>query len=432
MPLRRRLFFAITATVLVALALALIAGGALVRRQLDSNQSADLGRELSVLAQPSVTAPAALASTKAALKREGITLVTTTVVGAGAYLPAGATGDLARGHAVSGTTGPRAHRVLYAAQPSGGQVLVATRAASLPGSTWRPFLRIFFWSALIGAGLAALAAWLVSRRIAEPITRVADASQRLAAGERPEPVPETGARELVTLSSSFNHMATELDRARGAERDFLLSVSHELKTPLTALRGYGEALTDGTVPAAEAGAVIGREAARLERLVGDLLELGRTHHADFSVRSEPVALAGAVLDVTDAYRARAAEQRVTIAARHGCRRPSDGRPGQGRPGALKPGRERPEGERPGRDGNHHRVGFDRDSCRRRAGIKAEDIPPGVRAVLSARPLQRRAEDRHRAGTCDRAAADRGRWAARSTVESPPGKGASFTVSLPAA
>ena len=216
---------------------------------------------------------------------------------------------------MSGTTGPPRQRVLYAARIADGRVLVATRAASLPGSTWRPFLRIFFWSALIGAGLAALAAWLVSRRIADPISRVAEASQRVAAGERPEPVPETGARELVTLGTSFNHMSAELDRARTAERDFLLSVSHELKTPLTALRGYGEALTDGTVPAAEAGAVIGREAARLERLVGDLLELGRTHHADFSVRSEPVAMAAMVQDVTDAYRARAAEQRIAIDAR---------------------------------------------------------------------------------------------------------------------
>ncbi len=314
MPLRRRLFLTITATVLAALVLALVAGGALVRRQLDTNQSADLGRELNVLAQPSLTAPATLASTQAALKREGITLITTTPADAGSYLPADAAADVAHGQAVSGTTGPRSDRVLYAARPSGGQVLVATRAASLPGSTWRPFLRIFFWSALIGAALAALAAWLVSRRIAEPISRVAEASKRLAEGERPEPVPETGARELVTLSSSFNHMAGELDRARSAERDFLLSVSHELKTPLTALRGYGEALVDGAVPAAEAGAVIGRESARLERLVGDLLDLGRAHHADFTVRAEPVALAGTVQNVADAYRARAAEQRVTITA----------------------------------------------------------------------------------------------------------------------
>ena len=78
MPLRRRLFLTITATVMAALVLALIAGGALVRRQLDTNQSADLGRELTVLAQPSLTAPATLASTQAALKREGITLITTT------------------------------------------------------------------------------------------------------------------------------------------------------------------------------------------------------------------------------------------------------------------------------------------------------------------------------------------------------------------
>ena len=431
MPLRRRLFFAITATVLVALALALIAGGALVRRQLDSNQSADLGRELSVLAQPSVTAPAALASTKAALKREGITLVTTTVVGAGAYLPAGATGDLARGHAVSGTTGPRAHRVLYAAQPSGGQVLVATRAASLPGSTWRPFLRIFFWSALIGAGLAALAAWLVSRRIAEPITRVADASQRLAAGERPEPVPETGARELVTLSSSFNHMATELDRARGAERDFLLSVSHELKTPLTALRGYGEALTDGTVPAAEAGAVIGREAARLERLVGDLLELGRTHHADFSVRSEPVALAGAVLDVTDAYRARAAEQRVTIAAHTDAAGQALADPDRVTQVLSNLVENALRVSDPGGTVTITASGSTASVADDGPGIKAEDIPRAFERFY----LHDRYSGEHKTGTGLGLAIVQQLTRAMGgtvTVESAAGQGASFTVSLPAA
>jgi two-component system sensor histidine kinase BaeS len=430
MPLRRRLFFAITATVLAALALALIAGGALVRRQLDTNQSADLGRELSVLAQPSVTAPASLASTKAALRREGITLVTTTVAGADAYIPASAAGDLARGQAVSGTTGPRAHRVLYAAQPSGGQVLVVTRAASLPRSIWRPFLRIFFWSALIGAGLAALAAWLVSRRIADPISRVADASRRLAAGERPEPVPETGARELVTLGTSFNHMATELDRARSAERDFLLSVSHELKTPLTALRGYGEALTDGTVPAADAGAVIGRESARLERLVGDLLELGRTHHADFSVRSEPVALAGAVQEVTDAYRARAAEQRVTLAAHTDAAGQALADPDRVTQVLSNLVENALRVSDPGGTVTITATGATASVTDDGPGIKAEDIPRAFERFY----LHDRYSGEHKTGTGLGLAIVQQLTRAMGgtvTVESTPGQGASFTVSLPA-
>ena len=60
-------------------------------------------------------------------------------------------------------------------------------------------------------------------------------------------VPVEGPRELAVLAASFNEMAAQLAKARAAERQFLLSVSHELKTPLTAIRGYAEGLADGVL-----------------------------------------------------------------------------------------------------------------------------------------------------------------------------------------
>jgi signal transduction histidine kinase len=86
-------------------------------------------------------------------------------------------------------------------------------------------------------------------------------------------------------------MAAQLERARESEQRFLLSVSHELKTPLTAIRGYAEALGEGAVGPAEGAEVIGRKSARLERLVQDLLELARMGAHSFTVRREPVDLA---------------------------------------------------------------------------------------------------------------------------------------------
>ena len=71
-------------------------------------------------------------------------------------------------------------------------------------------------------------------------------------------------------------MASTLERARDLQRHFLLSVSHDLRTPLTSIRGYAEAITDGTatdVP--RAATVIVSESKRLERLVADLLELAK-------------------------------------------------------------------------------------------------------------------------------------------------------------
>jgi signal transduction histidine kinase len=86
-------------------------------------------------------------------------------------------------------------------------------------------------------------------------------------------------------------MADQLAASREAERSFLLSVSHELKTPLTAIRGYAEGLADGAFTPSEAANTIVGESGRLERLVHDLLDLGRMHRSEFSVRHEPVDLA---------------------------------------------------------------------------------------------------------------------------------------------
>ena len=92
------------------------------------------------------------------------------------------------------------------------------------------------------------------------------------------------------LAESFNESAAQLAQARAAERQFLLSVSHELKTPLTAIRGYAEGLAEGVLDPGEAAETIGREAVRLERLVRDLLDLARMNKSEFSVQRVPIDL----------------------------------------------------------------------------------------------------------------------------------------------
>ena len=102
-------------------------------------------------------------------------------------------------------------------------------------------------------------------------------------------------------------MASQLERARGSQRAFLLSISHDLRTPLTSIRGYAEALADGTLEDAEpdarkrAATVISAESRRLERLVHDLLDLSRLDSREFSLRSRPCDLAEIVADAADAF-----------------------------------------------------------------------------------------------------------------------------------
>jgi len=145
------------------------------------------------------------------------------------------------------------------------------------------------------------------------VRRLSDATRALASGRGDVRVPVEGEDELAELSAAFNAMASELAGAREAERRFLLSVSHELKTPLTAIRGYAEGLTDGAVAPAEAGGAIEQESRRLERLVRDLLDLGRLERREFSIATEPVDLLAVAHTGRERFAPRARELRVALA-----------------------------------------------------------------------------------------------------------------------
>jgi two-component system sensor histidine kinase BaeS len=188
-----------------------------------------------------------------------------------------------------GTTTYRGTSELYSYRtlPSRGMLVLAPNSGS---TAWHPFLRDLLLSALAGVAFAALLSLIVARSITRPIRRVAAATRAVAAEETHDPLPETGTVELAALARAFNEMAEELRESRDAERAFLLSVSHELKTPLTAIRGYAEGLSDGAFEPDEAAPTIALEAGRLERLVRDLLDLARMHRSEFAVRREPVDL----------------------------------------------------------------------------------------------------------------------------------------------
>jgi two-component system sensor histidine kinase BaeS len=191
-----------------------------------------------------------------------------------------------------------------AARPVAGQAFVLLRKKRLDASLW-PFAQGLLLAGLAGALLAAALSVLLARAIRRPVVRVADATRSLAQGEPHVELPVEGSGELAELASSFNDMAAQLARAREVEQAFLLSVSHELKTPLTSIRGYAEGLVDGALPPAEAGETIRREAKRLERLVQDLLDLARLNRSTFQVHHEEVDLAEAARDAVGRYRAQA-------------------------------------------------------------------------------------------------------------------------------
>ena len=109
----------------------------------------------------------------------------------------------------------------------------------------------FLLASVVTLLLGAIVAVIVGRRLGRPVRQADEAARRIAAGElstRLTPPAGRPGDELVDLAGAINAMAESLERSKGLEQQFLLSVSHDLRTPLTAIRGYAEAITDGTAP----------------------------------------------------------------------------------------------------------------------------------------------------------------------------------------
>ena len=202
----------------------------------------------------------------------------------------------------------------FAARRVKNRALILLRPKRLGNTAFYPFLVGLLIAAGAGIALAAFAAFVLARRIARPVRRVAEATRRVAEEQAPEPVPIEGAYEIAALARAFNEMAEQLTKAREAEKQFLLSVSHELKTPLTAIRGYAEGVTDKTFEPDEATEAIAVEAARLERLVRDLLDLARMNRTDFSVHAEPIDLGVVAREAVRRYETQARDFGVTLEA----------------------------------------------------------------------------------------------------------------------
>jgi signal transduction histidine kinase len=297
--LRARLVAAIGLTVVLSIGVTLAIGFELTRREVERATLRDLGHRADVLAERERSALlplGRLGSLQQALEVQDERVAAAPLTGPTQYLDAGEQRELRNGRGVEGVR----EGTYYAARPVAQKALVLLRPKSLDAGTSQPFLQGLIVAGVFGILLAAGAAVLLARALARPLRQLADASQSLAEGEH-RPVPVDGPAEIASLAASFNEMAAKLERARAAERSFLLSVTHELRTPLTAIRGYAEALAEGVVDPNEAGETIAAEAGRLERLVQDVLELARLNRIEFDVEREPIDLVAVARDTIRRY-----------------------------------------------------------------------------------------------------------------------------------
>jgi signal transduction histidine kinase len=197
----------------------------------------------------------------------------------------------------------------------GRQRLVVIATAPVETKVLSRATPLLLLAAIVVLLLAVGVAIWFARRLTRPIRELERAAGQLAGGDlsgRADIPPGTDA-DLVALGTTLNTMAAQLEDSRGSQRAFLLSISHDLRTPLTSIRGYAEALADGTLDDADpegrkrAATVISSEARRLERLVGDLLDLSRLDGRQFALNPRECDAAQVVEEAARAFEPQARE-----------------------------------------------------------------------------------------------------------------------------
>jgi two-component system sensor histidine kinase BaeS len=192
--------------------------------------------------------------------------------------------------------------------------VLLTRDVGNLGPSWGYFI-LAGGAALV---IAALIAWQMSRRMARPLVEATQATGRIASGDLESRVPIRGRDypEFASLAGSINDMAQSLEDSRSRERHLLLAVSHDLRTPLTSIRGFAEAIKDGAINNTERAAdVIIAESHRLERLVGDLLDLTKLEAHQMSISMRATDAVEVVTTTAEGFRPVAARNGIDIGLR---------------------------------------------------------------------------------------------------------------------
>ncbi len=323
--LRGRVTLVTVAVAVIAVLVTGLISLQLVRSQTTQDARDQLAAQADLLAKVPNLASAADLADKASLALGGTVVALVLADGrvegdASEYVDALILRRLADGESVTTVRRGTPGAVLVEARPAreGTAVVLALPLSSidraLGSATWRVLLAL-----AIGLVVAIVGGTLLARVLSRPLTETAAAARRLAAGERGIRMPDARTAEVVDVTRALAALDTALAASEGRQREFLLSISHDLRTPLTAVRGYAEALSDGLIApdaVAGVGATLVNETERLDRFVADLLELARLEADDFSIHPAPVEL-GVLLDsVAAAWAGRAAVlgSRVTAVA----------------------------------------------------------------------------------------------------------------------
>jgi signal transduction histidine kinase len=198
---------------------------------------------------------------------------------------------------------------------------VALDSENVPGAVREPPIsrlastvnRYLLWAGLASGAVGVLMVSLISRRLLSPIQALGSAARRLGGGDLTHRVAETGPTELVDLAGSFNAMAGSLQNAEEQRRNLVADVAHELRTPLSNIQGYLEAIKDGLLEAnAETIDTIYQQALHLSQLVEDLRLVALVEGGNLRLNLVEDSLPDVLNRSVEAFRAKAEAEGIEL------------------------------------------------------------------------------------------------------------------------
>jgi signal transduction histidine kinase len=174
---------------------------------------------------------------------------------------------------------------------------------------------LFMRGGVVALILSLVLAFGIARWIADPLQRIVSASQHIPVAEA-QPVPEGGPQEVRELTRAFNAMISRVQSSQRSQREFVANVSHELKTPLTSIQGFAQAILDGTAQSPDdqqqAAGVIFQESERMYRMVLDLLDLARLDAGTADLQMSRLDLSALMNSIEEKFSLQAHKQDVKL------------------------------------------------------------------------------------------------------------------------
>ena len=195
-----------------------------------------------------------------------------------------------------------------------GYLFAATPMDAL-GNYLMDTLTIFILSAALMLLFSVGMALMLSRRITKPVGEISEAARKLGGGDFTARAPVNGSAELAELATTFNNMAGRLQTIDNSRGQFMGNIAHELRTPMTSIKGFIDGMLDGTIPESEYKhylGVVSQETGRLSRLVKNMLDITKLEAGEYKLNARNYDVWQTLTDVVLADEQRIEDGKIDI------------------------------------------------------------------------------------------------------------------------